>query len=265
MTLASLLPGLREIRTPLVAGYLWLAFAYLVAGAPASLDEAPGPLHDIVDLLQAFGSLATGIAVSFVAYLVGSLSDDLFGRFVPRLLQEVADEFAIRGHRPHLYALRGEVESGMRHVYSTFRDTQQTASDHNVAQLHAVALGLAQRLREAATAGASEGEKPEALRPMLEAERNLRLAIVPPLLALMIFLTVEDSAWWSFGLLFAAMLFIQAALREVEANQLAAQYGLAQEYQQIESHLSAAADQIAEGSTTMALNTLGKIDWGRFI
>lgn len=74
--LASMLPGVREVRAPLIAGYLWLlglwiAFEPLVRGR-----------HDGSELFATLGRLGDlmspavlGVVVSVAAYLVGSLAD----------------------------------------------------------------------------------------------------------------------------------------------------------------------------------------------
>jgi hypothetical protein len=73
MALANILPGLREIRAPLAAGYLWLFFGYLVFGAPERRD-ATGLEQKLIDLGDALSPVGLAVAASFVAYLVGSLS-----------------------------------------------------------------------------------------------------------------------------------------------------------------------------------------------
>lgn len=72
MVLGSILPGLREIRTPLAVGYAWILVLYL-----AVLYRLPDPAHATGPLADAYrvGRLVTpvGIAVaaSVAAYLVG--------------------------------------------------------------------------------------------------------------------------------------------------------------------------------------------------
>lgn len=72
--LASLLPSLRELRTPLASGYLWLLDLWLLAG-----DRLPrtrptsGPIAHLWDLNGYFGKGTLIGAASFAAYLVGSL------------------------------------------------------------------------------------------------------------------------------------------------------------------------------------------------
>lgn len=73
--LASLLPGLRDLRAPLAAGYVWLVVAWLTVGRHLSASgEGTGLLKDVYRLSQSAGRPAVGVAVTFAAYLVGVLS-----------------------------------------------------------------------------------------------------------------------------------------------------------------------------------------------
>jgi DNA-binding transcriptional ArsR family regulator len=73
--LVSLLPGVRELRAPLAAGYLWLV-TFWIALAPRvpALISTEGVYRDIYNLGQAVGKPAIAIASAFVAYLIGTLS-----------------------------------------------------------------------------------------------------------------------------------------------------------------------------------------------
>ncbi|WP_163632324.1 hypothetical protein [Microbacterium sp. B35-04] len=72
--LTSLLPGLRDLRVPLAAGFLWLVVLWLCVypAIPTQL-EASGLIAQIYRLFGAFGSAALITVVTFVAYLVGIL------------------------------------------------------------------------------------------------------------------------------------------------------------------------------------------------
>jgi hypothetical protein len=73
--LASLLPGLRDLRTPLATGYLWLVVIWLVAHqyVPLTIQQAPPPLKPLFQLGSVLGTSAVLAALSFVAYVMGSL------------------------------------------------------------------------------------------------------------------------------------------------------------------------------------------------
>jgi hypothetical protein len=75
--LASILPGLREVRTPLAVGYLWFLNLWLWWGnklpRQAPEDSEWSAASRIFELSGWLGKGATVAAVSFAAYLLGSL------------------------------------------------------------------------------------------------------------------------------------------------------------------------------------------------
>ena len=71
--LLNLLPGLRELRAPLAAGYIWLFAAWLAFNG--DIPE-PAGAADFFDQFEALGAAA---ALTFAAYLIGSFLSDLFG------------------------------------------------------------------------------------------------------------------------------------------------------------------------------------------
>src|SRR5437763_5068975 len=90
LMLASLLPALRDLRAPLAAGYLWLFAGWLVLEPHyASWDKSGGPLASTIQLSHQLTPAGLGVAVSFVAYLIGSLSQSAFsglaGALKPRI------------------------------------------------------------------------------------------------------------------------------------------------------------------------------------
>src|SRR4029079_7753328 len=52
-------------------------------GTPDTVEELPGPIESLATEIDRLGPGATVAAASFVAYLVGSLSQDVFGRVLP--------------------------------------------------------------------------------------------------------------------------------------------------------------------------------------
>jgi hypothetical protein len=73
--LANLLPGIRDLRTPLAVGYIWLLTLWLWIPTRFK-DVAPstGVPGDLARLAHYSGRLGIGIALSFIAYLIGALS-----------------------------------------------------------------------------------------------------------------------------------------------------------------------------------------------
>lgn len=72
--LASLLPGVRDLRTPLVAGYTLLLVLWLVFhDAIPTAVEATGIAASIYELRDLLGRPAMLAALTFVAYVLGSI------------------------------------------------------------------------------------------------------------------------------------------------------------------------------------------------
>jgi hypothetical protein len=71
--LTNLLPGLRELRAPLAAGYLWLVCGWLIFHD--LLTGQSKLVHDVAPLVNWAGRPALAVAITFGAYLVGILSE----------------------------------------------------------------------------------------------------------------------------------------------------------------------------------------------
>jgi hypothetical protein len=74
--LTSLLPGLRDLRAPLAAGYLWLLFAWLLLHDRIEEWRADdeGIAADLLSTVDGLGPGGRVVAVSFLAYVIGSLA-----------------------------------------------------------------------------------------------------------------------------------------------------------------------------------------------
>jgi len=71
---ATVLPGVRYIRTPLTVGYMWFLVLWLAIGHQLPTpSRASGMLADIFRLAHAAGPAGTAVAVSVAAYVVGIL------------------------------------------------------------------------------------------------------------------------------------------------------------------------------------------------
>ena len=72
--LANALPGFRDLRAPVIAGYLWIVFAWLLVDP--NLDHRPSsqPGAALYDLGNHIGHIGVAVAVSILAYFAGSVS-----------------------------------------------------------------------------------------------------------------------------------------------------------------------------------------------
>jgi hypothetical protein len=89
----GVLPGLRELRAPLAAGYVWLLAAWLALGdeLPTAGDDKAPSLDRLYRLEPVVSDLGLAVVASVAAYLVGSIAIDVQAR-VARLLRDRAQE-----------------------------------------------------------------------------------------------------------------------------------------------------------------------------
>jgi hypothetical protein len=86
---SNVLPGLRELRAPLAAGYLWLTLVWLTLGdtLPTKTDVEGGPLERLYELEPVASDIGKAVVVSVAAYIIGSVAIDAQGlvrRWAPR-------------------------------------------------------------------------------------------------------------------------------------------------------------------------------------
>ena len=97
--LAALLPGLRDLRTPLAVGYLLLVVIWLLIHDRLPTGEsATGLIADVIDVSQALGQVSVLAALTFVAYLLGMIFAQLLA-FTGRLLRRFYRRLIPAEHR----------------------------------------------------------------------------------------------------------------------------------------------------------------------
>lgn len=95
--ITQLLPGLRDVRGPLIAGYLWLFAGWLFLGEPTPDQEtADAAYRPVLELGDALGRVGLAAVVSVAAYLIGSLFQAVVGGidFTYKSLKERLRRFA---------------------------------------------------------------------------------------------------------------------------------------------------------------------------
>ncbi|GAB3228700.1 hypothetical protein [Mycolicibacterium hippocampi] len=271
--LASALPGFRDLRAPLIAGYLWLLCLWTLVKPNIAVRPANDIAASIYDLAVATGPIWIGLAVSVGAYLVGSVSQILSP--VVRLVTRRTVNRAARLLGGALYALYAAAQLGWARVRHGIRQRSVSAigkltiatdfqpslaakalslrlippppkwsdnpaltrhrfaadeklrkleksapagwvSEHNIEELRNELSDRYQRaadqLRDEMSLPATllVGENPalfsEADR--LKAEGELRLALVPPIAAITVLLSISHTPIWL--CLFVALIIIAA-------------------------------------------------------
>ncbi|MFF3669865.1 hypothetical protein [Microtetraspora malaysiensis] len=203
--LANLLPGIREIRAPLAAGYLWLAVVWLQWGIGLPHPgQAQGVLAEVYRMGEAAGPAPVGVAVSFVAYLVGALSVSLTTR---ALVIGEHDRFS-RAFRREVANMIGDVARGEGVTRpgpsKELTDVVVNAARRDLALLPGRLLGKESEIYNAWD--------------RVNGEAEFRAAVAPPLVCVGLVLQ-EVSVYLPIVLGFAGCaLFLNAAGRRSQAN-----------------------------------------------
>jgi hypothetical protein len=72
--LANALPGFRDLRAPVIAGYMWLIFVWLLVDPNLSHRPSSTLGGALYDLGNRVGHVGIAVAVSVAAYLIGTVS-----------------------------------------------------------------------------------------------------------------------------------------------------------------------------------------------
>lgn len=238
--LSTALPGLRDLRGPVIAGYLWLLFGWLLIRP--DLDRRPTePLAaSIYELGDELGQIGLLVAVSVAAYLIGAVSQEV-SRVVRRAAQlfaaPIRDFWALDDADNAIMDL-WEMGASARDSIRRVRQQHEALGDDRLEYLDDQAFDplyaeVATRQDQAESALRQElglpatllvGDRPELFGEVdrLRAEGELRLAVVPPLLGLDVLLAIEGSAWWLCGIALVALLLAQGIARDSDARKLIA-------------------------------------------
>jgi len=123
--LASLLPGFRDIRSALAAGYMWVSAAWLIGAHlwPDLLKQEAIFGQPIVKLLAILGSAGSLVALSVICLIIGEfaggLVQSLFFRFSYRHIQKITPENIHNAPRGWLRIFQPMSFRAMNRVYST--------------------------------------------------------------------------------------------------------------------------------------------------
>jgi hypothetical protein len=136
------------------------------------VESADGAIGELVDFGGTLPAATLGAAASFLAYLIGSLSEDAFGRALNLVVRNTARDVASSRRLARRYPSE---------MSDSFVQAQIGRLENN-----------ADRLR---------------------AESDLRVALLPPFIALVIYFGITQGLVWFLGLLLAPAFAAQAWIR----------------------------------------------------
>jgi hypothetical protein len=184
--LMNLLPGLRDLRTPLATGYIWLISLWLVLhGRIPARQHAHGAALAVYQLHDEIGRPASLAAVSFLAFVVGQaqVNPDL----IVRSLRRIA---------PRVQALRWPALISPDVIYRLQSYLGQDASDERRSQTDGAAFTFAADLRLVALQ--AQVQKPDMWQgyDRLAAEAAFRINVGLALAGLSTVLIVTTHTFW---------------------------------------------------------------------
>ncbi len=212
---------------------LWIVLKPHVATRPT--NEIAG---SVWDLGKAAGPIWVAIAVSVAAYLIGSIS-----QLLSELFRRTTESLRRRKIGPHRYgpgrdsnarsisnSIDLQFDRGVQKLgnppnkllkgYGPIEERQQNEMNNLIEQ-----VGRAERIIEwelGLPATLLVGKEPELFTEAdrLKAESQLRFAIVPPLLAIIGYVSFADSKWWSLLALPVFILWFEGHRRDLEFKSL---------------------------------------------
>jgi hypothetical protein len=270
--LASVLPGVREVRVPLAAGLLWLLSGWLLF-APVVLDQEPesesdsflGRISRLVDFFGVGGAVA---AVLFTAYLVGIIvafervslggtPSKLTGLMAPSTFTHLQNYLSVELRKAVRELNEGGTWVGPEHSADNAgrdRHTRSIFSTEIAYDLFREEAALANRLRMQANKEVYQSYDAKI------AEANFRQAVSLPLAALIIVVATNVSFLWLGALVVPVILIVLSvsARKEARSELIEAVIG-----ELIESTTIQDFRDAAEGDVPR-LHSLLKGQWGSY-
>lgn len=212
--LASLLPGFREARVALSAGYLYLLAFYVFLREPiARAVEQDPDLNEAVRAVQeAFGDIGIGAAVTFAALLVGSLATDFTNALVVRAGRRRG--LSRRGYAA-LLAVSEDIGRQVAPLSTDARQRLMTDHPH-------VADALVRELPLVRTRLLAEDREVFNEVSRLEGEAEFRVAVGVALLFVALAGAFRFHPLWGLGVFPAGLLSVLGLYRAREAGDLLA-------------------------------------------
>jgi hypothetical protein len=212
--LAGLLPGVRELRAPLAAGYLWLLLGWLILEATLVSADAKGTFEPFTKLAPVAKGFGITVVVSFAAYLLGSLAVSA----IPRIPRPRRRTIRAPGSMSEdgWASLKLWAEDAIQGVLARIRAESPRGADALLRLVRpdtfdpdvlagAIATNDFPLIKTQLLANA---EKLHSEVDRKESEAGFRFAIVPPLLGLVTYATATGSlVWMAAGIPVLALLY----------------------------------------------------------
>jgi hypothetical protein len=227
--LASLLPGLRDVRTPLTVGYLWLVIGWVAVGDVRWLTDRPaeeGIVSQLFDIQTVIGRGAALAALSFLAYLLGALLtiplEGRIGRVLLEFIQTIPalSSLDARVTRDEFLALHRQLEreveilqDGLREQIERDRGTRshREQRDDAIRELDiAISRGRDVGDLRARLLVTNQGLYGEYDR--LAAEASFRINVATPVLGIAILVRDEWGVSWFLIPMFASLALLLQGL-----------------------------------------------------
>jgi tetratricopeptide (TPR) repeat protein len=221
--LANLLPGLREIRAPLISGYLWLVFFFLVLHEQLPTQEtASSTLEPLFDLAHDLSALGVVTVSGVAAYLVGSAVQELLKLLCTVLpgkpfYGEAGTHLSTAGRADLERAVEIRIQSIRRRLFQVALSPGEKGVDEEPSSRSVEReLPLIRTLLL--------GEHADLIGELdrLQAEADLRITVAIPVIFFALLFAIEISPWWLFALTAAGLLLAQGYQRQIEAGDLLA-------------------------------------------
>ena len=231
--LTSLLPGVRELRTPLTACALWLAgIIIVIATTGVQVLPTTSATSAILDLVSELPRIYLGSAVLLASFLIGNVAVGTISplqRRLGRRIQRALDRFAYPNTPTARGRLRRIAGKLIRMTASTAARTLAINAIHRTLSKAGATGGAvfafpvdsaietlpytAAQLAQTAPLQYQEYDR-------LRAEADLRLAIVPPLLFLSVVVPLRGRLWFVAGAIVMAIVLYAQASSELRSADL---------------------------------------------
>lgn len=229
--LSSLLPGLRTLRAPLAAGYIWLLNIWLLFGDQLpSRDEAAGLVERLYDLEGVVSEVGMVLALSFVAFLVGAISETgsryilmmfpgshivraSYAQFLDRETRRLGIRHRLaKEELERVQAAARDMNEGRVLVRQGIRGYRPVDDEFGVTALREMGR-IRARLMAEQTALYGEHDR-------IQSEAEFRVTIVPPLVFFVVTVALSVHPLWLLALAPLGLLLYQANGLRSQAGQV---------------------------------------------